>query len=604
MAALDGEVAKVASAEEGSRNCTTWAASCAIGSLVGAGALDRAEAEEALAAATTLPTDEAADVIRRGLDKGAEVPRDLDHVGKNGDGFERPTVEITVKEHEVNDQAIAALSADPDLYQRGNLLVRVLREEPRPDDMDTGRDPGSLAITTIHTATLRERLAKYASWIKRKKEDGEWILVPAHPPDWSVQAVANRGTWRGIRPLEGVTEVPLLRADGTVLETPGYDRRSGILYTPEIEYPKVPESPTREDAEAAVQKLYDLVVDFPFKDENHKAAWLSALLTAFARPTLPGPAPLFLFDANTSGAGKTFLADIISIVGIGRSVGRTTLPSSEEEMDKMTLSLAVHGAKMVLFDNMGTGFPIGGPALDAALTAMTRSGRLLGATKWMEGLPFNPIFVVTGNNAALKADILRRIVASRLESPEEHPEERDGFAIPNLLEHVRAHRGSLAVAALTILRGYIVAGRPIPEPKPKPVGAPFGPWDALVRHATYWATGYDPQATKGSAKTTDKTTLQLPDLIEGWAVLCRAAGKEGLTSGQAVRELEKDAAAHESLRALLTESTRDGKLPSPQQLGNLLGKVRGRVVKGRSLNTSVYEGTNLWFVHTLPTKGD
>ena len=98
--------------------------------------------------------------------------------------------------------------------------------------------------------------------------------------------------------------------------------------------------------------------------------------------------------------------------------------------------------------------------------------------------------------------------------------------------------------------------------------------------------------------------LQLPDLIEGWAVLCRAAGKEGLTSGQAIRELEKDPADHESLRALLTESTRDGKLPSPQQLGNLLGKVRGRVVKGRSLNTSVYEGTNLWFVHTLPTKGD
>ena len=482
---------------------------------------------------------------------------------------------------------------------------RVLREEPRPDDMDTGRDPGSLAITTIHAATLRERLTRHACWVKRKKgEDGEPQSVPAHPPDWSVQAVANRGTWRGIRPLEGVTEVPLLRADGTVLETPGYDRRSGILYTPEIEYPKVPESPTREDAQAAVQKLYDLVVDFPFKDGNHKAAWLSALLTAFARPTLPGPAPLFLFDANTSGAGKTFLADIISIVGIGRSVGRTTLPSSEEEMDKCTLAMAVHGAKMVLFDNAATGSAIGGPALDAALTAMTRSGRLLGATKWMEGIPFSPLFVVTGNNAALKADILRRIVASRLESPEEHPEERDGFAIPNLLEHVRAHRGSLAVAALTILRAYIVAGRPIPEPKPKPVGAPFGPWDALVRHATYWATGYDPHATKGSAKTTDKTTLQLPDLIEGWAVLCRAAGKEGLTSGQAIRELEKDPADHESLRALLTESTRDGKLPSPQQLGNLLGKVRGRVVKGRSLNTSVYEGTNLWFVHTLPTKGD
>ena len=320
--ALEAEVAKVAAAPEGERNSTLWKASCALGSIAGAGAVDREVAEEKLIEATTLPEAEAVDVVRRGLDRGAEAPRDLGHVGKNGDGFERPTIEITVEEHEVNDAAIAALSADPDLYQRGNLLVRVLREEPRPDNMDTGRDPGSLAITTIHAATLRERLTRHACWVKRKKgEDGEPQLVPAHPPDWSVQAVANRGTWRGIRPLEGVTEVPLLRADGTVLETPGYDRRSGILYTPEIEYPKVPESPTREDVQAAVQKLYDLVVDFPFKDGNHKAAWLSALLTAFARPTLPGPAPLFLFDANTSGAGKTFLADIISIVGIGRQRG-------------------------------------------------------------------------------------------------------------------------------------------------------------------------------------------------------------------------------------------------------------------------------------------
>jgi hypothetical protein len=116
-AAIESEIATVAAAQEGERNCTIWKASCALGGRVRAGALDRDSAEERLIEATTLPPEEAVDVIRRGLDQGAEAPRDLGHIGRNGNGFERPTIEITTEEHEVNDAAIAALANDPDLYQ-------------------------------------------------------------------------------------------------------------------------------------------------------------------------------------------------------------------------------------------------------------------------------------------------------------------------------------------------------------------------------------------------------------------------------------------------------------------------------------------------------
>jgi hypothetical protein len=613
-AALDGEVAKVAAAPEGERNCTVWKASCALGSLVGAGVLDREEAEERLQKATTLPPEEAVDVIRRGLDRGAEAPRDLAHVGGNGDGFERPMIEITVEEHDVNDQAIAALAADPDLYQRGNTLVRTLREGPRPDDMETGRDPGGLTIAPIHAATLRERLTKYAFWAKKAKgPDGEEVYWPAHPPDWSVPAVLNRGSWPGIRFLEGVTETPILRADGTVLETPGYDRRSGILYVPEIEFPKIPTYPTWEDAKQAVAQLYDLVAEFPFKvneqgsQGDHKAAWLAALLTPFVRECLVGPAPLFLFDANTAGSGKTLLCDIISIVGTGRCVGRTTYPSSEEEMDKMTLAMAMDGTKLILFDNTATGNPIGGAALDAALTATTRSGRVLGASRFVKDIPFSPTFLCTGNNAGLKGDTLRRVITSRLESSEERPEEREGFAIPNLLEYVREHRGKLAMAALTILRAYIVAGRPIPAPKPgyepqwtkpTPMGG-FEAWANLVRRAVHWVTGHDPLATKAEAKSADKMAVLKPVLIAGWAALCQSEGKDSLSTAQAIKVLENHPGDHELLRTTLTETTKDGKLPSPNSLGNLLGKVRGQPVEGRYLER-VKSGVGQWFVKTVP----
>ena len=457
QAALESEVAKVAAAEEGERNITVWKASCAIGGLVGAGVVDREEAEEQLLRSTTLPPEEAVDVVRRGLDRGAETPRDLGHIGRNGDGVERPQIEITTEEHSVNDQAIAALAADPDLYQRGHMLVRVLREGPRPDDMDTGRDPGGLTIVPIHAATLRERLTQYACWVKKtKRPDGEEVYWPVHPPDWVVPAVLNRGSWEGVRFLEGVTETPLLRADGTVLDTPGYDPRSGLLYRPEIQFPKVPENPSREDAQSAAKVLLDLVVDFPFKGPDHRAAWLAALLTPFVRSTLSGPAPLFLFDANAAGSGKTLLCDLIALVGTGRCVGRSTIPASEEEMDKVTLAMALNGTKLILFDNTATGSPIGGAALDAALTATTRSGRQLGVSRFVTDIPFSPTFLATGNNAGLRGDTLRRVVSARLEATEDRPEERDGFMIPNLLEYVAwfknaGFRVTLGTSARTLI---------------------------------------------------------------------------------------------------------------------------------------------------------
>ena len=395
-------------------------------------------------------------------------------------------------------------------------------------------------------------------------------------------------------------EAPILRADGTVLETPGYDRKTGLLYLPEIEYPKVPETPSREDAAAAAESLHTLVAEFPFKDLDHRAAWVAAVVTPFARFAVHGPCPMFVFDANAAGSGKTLLCDLVSLIGTGRSVGRTTYPASEEEMDKCTLAMALGGARLVLFDNQATGTPIGGAALDGALTAQTRSGRVLGVSKFAQDVPFHALICCTGNNLGIRGDTLRRVVLCRLESAEERPEERDDFQIPDLLHHVRSRRGELAVAALTVLKAYVVAGRPVPTygdgSKPKPMGAPFDTWANLVRRAIHWTTDHDPLATKAEAKSADKTATTLPALIEGWDRLCREAQANSLSTTEALKALEGNPGTHEALRAVLTEATKDGKLPSPQALGNTLGRVRGRPVAGRSLERTEAYGVNRWFV--------
>ena len=55
------------------------------------------------------------------------------------------------------------------------------------------------------------------------------------------------------RSLRGIVDTPTLRSDGTLLSKSGYDQKSG-LYADfnESDWPKIPASPTRKDAQDSV----------------------------------------------------------------------------------------------------------------------------------------------------------------------------------------------------------------------------------------------------------------------------------------------------------------------------------------------------------------
>ena len=78
-------------------------------------------------------------------------------------------------------------------------------------------------------------------------------------------------------------ECPVLRADGSVLQRPGYDPASGLMYAPSDVFLTVPEQPTAGQVEEALIRLREVVCNFPFQAEAHFAAWLSSLLTPLAR---------------------------------------------------------------------------------------------------------------------------------------------------------------------------------------------------------------------------------------------------------------------------------------------------------------------------------
>jgi hypothetical protein len=80
QAALDAELGRVAMARNGSRNDQLNKSAHALGTLIGAGALDRGTVEELLADAAAkcgLPGDEAARTIKSGIDAGVSQPRKL-----------------------------------------------------------------------------------------------------------------------------------------------------------------------------------------------------------------------------------------------------------------------------------------------------------------------------------------------------------------------------------------------------------------------------------------------------------------------------------------------------------------------------------------------
>jgi len=501
-----------------------------------------------------------------------------------------PEREITIDtdESRVIDEAIEALATRENVYQRGGCLVQVVEGTEPPRGI--ARPKEAPRIAPMRYPRIRELLADAAAWSKPAADQGERERI--HPPDWVVKAIDARGQWHGIRRLEQVVEVPILRVDGTVLQEAGYDPLTGILFQPKAEFPQVAERPSRADAERARDALLEIVEDFPFSTAAHKAAWLAALLTPLARYGFHGPAPLFLIDANVRGSGKSLLADVVSEINAGREMSRMSQPKDDDECRKRITAVAVAGETLMLLDNLDR--MLGNASLDAALTATSWTDRILGTSEMASGTPLFATWYATGNNVIMAADTARRTVHIRLESPDENPEEREGFHHPDLLCWVRQERPRLAVAAVTVLAAYCSNGRP--NMNVKPWGS-FEAWSDLVRQAVVWSGLPDPGATrKELTSQADREAAALRQLIAGWEEI--DPNGAGMTVSQALKILaDKDNQDRfDNLRAALGELAppKDGKTLNARSIGMKLHHLRRRVVDGKLLDRRDERGVAVW----------
>jgi hypothetical protein len=490
---------------------------------------------------------------------------------------DRPSITITTEEHEVNTAAVAALVRDEGIYQRGGLLVRVVRD--RSPAGKGVRRPLAPRIETLPSSILRERLAANAQWVQLREGKNGPVETPARPPGWCVAAVHARADWPDIRHLEAVVDYPVLRPNGTILDHPGYDLDTGLLLEAAASFPTIPAHPSREQCIAARDELLEVVTDFPFERDVYRAAWLAALVTPLARFAFTGPAPLFLVDANVRGSGKGLLLDCISRIITGERFTIATYTGDEDELRKRITSLVLAGDRLVLFDNLEGRF--GNAVLDAALTGVAWKDRVLGVNRMAEA-PLYMTWYATGNNVAIAADTARRVCHIRLESADERPEERQGFRYPNLLAWVGDNRARLLAAALTILRGYCAAGQP---DQGLAAWGSFDGWSGLVRSAVVWVGLPDPGQTRLLLQEqADVAAESMGIILACWEQL--DPDQRGLTAAEVIQKLYKDQPLNppeyyadlcDALSALL------GK-PDARALGNRLRSYRRRIFDGRFID--------------------
>lgn len=490
---------------------------------------------------------------------------------------------VAADEHRVLDEFLEVLPQS-DYCHRNGELVEIIDE------------PAGPRIHVVNKANLRIEMSRLAHFYQETgRAEGQRTRYRVPPPDAIVTAVHQRAAWPGLRELRAVSRAPIFNQAGELVWQRALDPNTGVLVAPRT----VGAGITLARPERAATMLYEPVSDFPFASESAFSAWISFVLTYFLQFAIEGPLPIFVFDANNAGSGKTLLATIGGFIGTGEHLTPQVLSPNLEEQRKLLTTIVRSGSRAQLFDNqIGQ---LGGPVLETLGTTRLWRDRQLGANQLYEGR-VDIVTAVTGNNVDFRArDMVRRVVPIRLMSHEERPEERSGFKYPNILAHVREHQWELVSAAVSIVNHWIAAGRP--EHPLKPFGA-FEDWGFWVRNPLVWGGFGDPCESRKEIVSVDSETNALASLLSGISVMLSG---ERFTSAELVKRLGLGIAPDDAGRRALEQVTEAlGSLDSveathsPSRLGRLFRKFRERTAGGRRLvQVGSRNGSAIWKVERV-----
>jgi hypothetical protein len=471
----------------------------------------------------------------------------------------------------VVDDAEDALLDNGDLYQRGDFVVRASRE---PMLVSDEREVVGLRLVRVGVPNLREHFSRTADFQKYDGRTKRWHSIDP-PGEIATTYLARVGEWR-LRVLTGIAGAPTLRSDGSILDTPGYDSQTGILYDPgDTVFPPVPSDPTHTDAEAALAVVVGLLEEYPFTTDAARAVALSAILTGLVRRSLDH-APMHAFTAPTAGSGKSNLVDLAAAFATGHEAPVIVASGDDEEFEKRLGSLLLAGDVVVSFDNCD--HPLRGAILNQVLTQTMVKIRILGKSETPTVIS-NTLVCATGNNLVIAGDLTRRSLLCCLDPAVERPELRQFRDLDPVLR-VKADRARYVVAGLTVLRAYVAAGSP-------DMGLPplngFHGWSRMVRCPLVWLGTDDPVTTQELLRESDPELENIVAVFNAWEA---AGGLHQTSSASQLVRLANlssgdwDQRTHPVLHDALHAVAGRGPNIDPKALGFWLNRVKDRIVGG------------------------
>jgi putative DNA primase/helicase len=267
---------------------------------------------------------------------------------------------------------------------------------------------------------LVEVLTRAARFERFDRRLNTWVATDC-PEKIAVTYLARLGEWR-VPTLLGVVHTPTLRRDGSILEKPGFDHASRLLYDPgDAKFAPIPEFPTRNEASAALEVLLQLIEPFKCVGPEDRAAVLAAIITPGVRRSMPH-APLFAITAPVAGSLKSKLVDTASYIWSGHPAPVSSQGGKDgSEFEKRLSASLLAADTLISIDNCGQ--PLGGDLLCQMLSQLVCRVRIFG-TLTNTDAPSNCCLYATGNNLHLVGDLTRRSLLASLDPRCERPEER------------------------------------------------------------------------------------------------------------------------------------------------------------------------------------
>jgi putative DNA primase/helicase len=476
------------------------------------------------------------------------------------------------KKYEAMDKAEMLLvkKAPYVLFQRKESIVRIVDLEE-----DTYIKP------MFRADFMADFLNRHFTFVKSTPYGLKEIEPPIKMVD---QYLSRAGQWR-LHQLKGITLSPTFRPDGSILDEPGYDSTTKLFYIlkgekfkPLADFPSDnnPEI-LRKIAIEQLKLLDDLLCDFKFIKEADKSVMLSSIFTSLTRKIYL-TAPAFGFNSPVAGSGKTLLANIVHIIATGSPVTPMAMGFNREEGDKQLFAKLLEGRPIILIDNIDKPVKSGMFCEIQTSSSGKHSGRILGLSE-TKTVETDVTFLLTGNNLSFVGDLTRRVLMCSIDPKCEKPENRTEFKIPDLPHHIMKDRGIYMRAALTVMKAYQLAGRPLQN---IPNWGGFENWSLWVRSPLVWCGYADPYLTQTEIEENDPDRTSINTIFQLWYEIYQSEPKKASEIVKDCNEVLEDNKTESTIfdlaQELLEVTAGKGKIINSNSVGQWLKSKHDRIM--------------------------